>query len=134
MPARYSAIPGDEPNSPETSLKTYSRKVDKWVYIFDLIRAAVMVGLVGLNIDATVITKLRNGGESVVGLAIAMVGSGGMNRMQKVELGVTIFYVSSRSSTSSRSSHRLERSCSITFLVDEPGRQPRPSDHNRLHA
>ena len=100
---RYSAVPTDEPTSVNnhplgTSLKEYSRKIVKWVYIFDLIRAAIMVGLTGLNIDATIISKLRvgNGGsESIVGgLMVALVKQHGLSHMQKVELGVTIFYVS----------------------------------------
>jgi hypothetical protein len=93
---RYSAVPTDDPDP--TSLKTYTRKVAKWVYVFDLLRAGIMLGLTGLNIDATIISKLRIGGEGnesvVARLGIAMVGKAGLNRMQKVELGVTIFYVS----------------------------------------
>jgi hypothetical protein len=96
---RYSAVPTDDPDP--TSLKTYTRKVAKWVYVFDLLRAGIMLGLTGLNIDATIISKLRigvegEGSESVVArLGIAIVGNkAGLNRMQKVELGVTIFYVS----------------------------------------
>jgi hypothetical protein len=93
---RYSAVPTDDPDP--TSLKTYTRKVAKWVYVFDLLRAGIMLGLTGLNVDATIISKLRIGGEgsesAVARLGIAMIGKAGLNRMQKVELGVTIFYVS----------------------------------------
>lgn len=93
---RYSAVPTDDPDP--TPLKTYTRKVAKWVYVFDLLRAGIMLGLTGLNIDATIISKLRIGGEGnsvVARLGVAMVGNkAGLNRMQKVELGVTIFYVS----------------------------------------
>jgi hypothetical protein len=139
---RYSAVPTDDPDP--TSLKTYTRKVAKWVYVFDLLRAGIMLGLTGLNIDATIVSKLRigvegEGSESVVArLGIAMVGNkAGLNRMQKVELGVTIFYVSHSEGWLVWLSdcYRIGVADFMCFPFRPiAGSQPRPRHRHRCHA
>ena len=75
------------PSSP--TFQTYGLKIAKWVYLFDLLRVGLMMGLVGVNVDATVVTKDKV--EVWKGLAV---GVKGMSGMKEVELGVTVFYVS----------------------------------------
>jgi hypothetical protein len=95
---RYTAVPRTDGSETEPSHLQYGLKIAKWVYIFDLVRAAVMVALLGLNIDATVISKAHVESQQslLTTLMVAMVEKVGMNKMQKVELGFTIFYVSDR--------------------------------------
>jgi len=96
----YASVPDSDPDqdsrpvpSNPTSFQTYGLKIAKWVYIFDLLRVGIMVALLGLNVDATIITKDK--AEAWGNLALVVVQNvGGLSGMQKVELGVTIFYVS----------------------------------------
>jgi hypothetical protein len=105
---QYTSLPDSDPDqdtqplprtTDSTSFHTYGLKIAKWVYIFDLLRVGIMIALLGLNVDATIITKDRaevEDREAVWGsLALVLVKKvGGLSGMQKVELGVTIFYVS----------------------------------------
>jgi Na+/H+-translocating membrane pyrophosphatase len=108
--ARYIALPQDDAND-QPLPASLGLKIAKWVYIFDIVRTLGLAGLVGLNIDATVISRARfstAGDESLLStLLVAMVEKShkGLSKMQLVELGVTIFYVSSHHPLAS---HRLD--------------------------
>lgn len=98
---RYTAIPqSDLPNDIPVQ-QDLGLKVAKWVFVYDILRTVVLVALTALNIDATIITDeprlgIYQGGKNVwTNLTLVVVQKAGeLSYAQKVELGVTLFYVS----------------------------------------
>ena len=59
----------------------------RWIQAFEGLRSACLAGLVGLNIDATIISQ---------GKLEWVIQSKGLDELQGVELGMTLVYVSER--------------------------------------